>query len=71
MQMGKMVSDEELMLNVWEAHSLSSSTQRLGRVINDLKTILTKAGVLDPVIYRIMGRGYMLDNKYVLTLYAK
>ncbi|WP_434638885.1 winged helix-turn-helix domain-containing protein [Klebsiella sp. I138] len=68
---GAVVSDESLMLNVWEENSLSSSTQRLGQVIKALKNIIVKAGIEEPVIFRLPGRGYTLDSGLVFPMYSK
>lgn len=68
---GIVVSDEALMLNVWEENSLSSSTQRLGQVIKDLKNVLAKAGIDEHIIFRVPGKGYVLDSGLVFPMYSK
>ena len=41
----RLVSDEELMINVWEKNNLRPSAQRLWQVIQSLKSRLHQAGV--------------------------
>ncbi len=41
----RLVSDEELMINVWEKNNLRPSAQHLWQVIQSLKSRLHRAGV--------------------------
>ena len=53
----RLVSDEELMINVWEKNNLRPSAQRLWQVIQTLKSRLNQAGVESTLIVRVICEG--------------
>ncbi|WP_431224304.1 winged helix-turn-helix domain-containing protein [Serratia sp. L9] len=63
------VSREELLSNVWEASSLSSSYPRLLQVVNKLKEDLQLLGVPSDFINYDRGKGYSLNCSQLLYLY--
>ncbi|MHA7845134.1 winged helix-turn-helix domain-containing protein [Serratia sp. D1N4] len=65
------VSREELLSNVWEASSLSSSYPRLLQVVKKLEEDLQYLGVPDDFINYSRGEGYSITCKYILKLYFK
>ncbi|WP_337048562.1 winged helix-turn-helix domain-containing protein [Serratia fonticola] len=65
------VSNQELLVQVWENHNLSSSTTRLTQVISELKARLSKIGIADDFIKSSRGKGYTLRGASVTPLYIK
>lgn len=66
-----LIRDEHIMKNVWEIHGLKASGPRLWQVVNDLKNKLAKVGVDNNFIMRVEGRGYLLNNLYVESIYIR
>ena len=67
----KNVSKEELFLNIWEASNLSSSTQRLWQVINNLSKKLSLVGLPSDFILNNKGRGYTINFEDVTPIYYR
>jgi DNA-binding winged helix-turn-helix (wHTH) protein len=65
------VSNQELLVQVWENYNLSSSTTRLTQVISELKARLSKIGIADDFIKSSRGKGYTLRGAHVTPLYIK
>lgn len=63
------VSREELLSNVWEASSLSSSYPRLLQVVNKLKEDLHFLDVPSDFITYSRGKGYTITCSNILRLY--
>ena len=49
----RMVSDEELMVHVWEKNDLRPSSQRLWQVMQNLRRILKDIGIEQEIILRV------------------
>jgi len=64
------VTDSELMENVWDRHGLSSSTQRVWQVMSNLKSKLFFLGLSDDVILRVSKKGYLLKGDSVERLFS-
>lgn len=64
------VTDSELMENVWDKHGLSSSTQRVWQVMSNLKSKLFFLGLSDDVILRVSKKGYLLKGDSVERLFS-
>jgi DNA-binding winged helix-turn-helix (wHTH) protein len=65
------VSNQELLVQVWENYNLSSSTTRLAQVVTELKARLSKIGIADDFIKSERGKGYTLRGAAVTPLYIK
>ncbi|MDV1364421.1 winged helix-turn-helix domain-containing protein [Enterobacter roggenkampii] len=65
------ISKEELFEEIWEAHNLSPSTQRLWQVLHNLKNKLKLLGLNDDFIHNIKGRGYIINNPDVIPVYYR
>lgn len=65
------ISKEELFEEIWEAHNLSPSTQRLWQVLHNLKNKLKLLGLNDDFIHNIKGRGYIINNPDVTPVYYR
>ncbi|AKZ72385.1 winged helix-turn-helix domain-containing protein [Enterobacter roggenkampii] len=65
------ISKEELFEEIWEAHDLSPSTQRLWQVLHNLKNKLKLLGLNDDFIHNIKGRGYIINNPDVIPVYYR
>ncbi|WP_157834736.1 MULTISPECIES: helix-turn-helix domain-containing protein [unclassified Serratia (in: enterobacteria)] len=65
------VSNQELLVQVWENHNLSSSTTRLMQVISELKSRLEKIGLANDFIKASRGKGYTLRGASITPLYIK
>ena len=66
----RLVSDEELMINVWEKNNLRPSAQRLWQVIQTLKSRLNQAGVESTLIVRVKCAGYYINPACVAEIYS-
>ncbi|WP_254072868.1 winged helix-turn-helix domain-containing protein [Pantoea agglomerans] len=64
------VTDSELMENVWDKHGLNSSTQRVWQVMSNLKSKLFFLGLSDDVILRVSKKGYLLKSDSVERLFS-
>ncbi|QIA54328.1 winged helix-turn-helix domain-containing protein [Pantoea agglomerans] len=64
------VTDSELMENVWDRHGLISSTQRVWQVMSNLKSKLFFLGLSDDVILRVSKKGYLLKSDSVERLFS-
>ncbi|WP_240769905.1 winged helix-turn-helix domain-containing protein [Pantoea agglomerans] len=64
------VTDSELMENVWDKHGLSSSTQRVWQVMSNLKSKFFFLGLSDDVILRVSKKGYLLKSDSVERLFS-
>jgi len=64
------VTDSELMENVWDKHGLSSSTQRVWQVMSNLKSKLFFLGLSDDLILRVSKKGYLLKGDSVERLFS-
>ncbi|MGA5653521.1 winged helix-turn-helix domain-containing protein [Rahnella contaminans] len=56
----RIVSNNEIMIQVWENHQLSASSQRLWQVMRELKKKLSLPGLPEEFIMRIESKGYFL-----------
>ncbi len=65
------VTDQELMLNVWELNGLSASRPRLWQVMNALDKKLAVLGLQEKLIIRVPKKGYIVPADMVMCLYCK
>lgn len=63
------ISKEDILAYVWEAHNLSSSSQRLWHAINELKQKLSAIGLPDNFILSVRNGGYLINNHKICTLF--
>lgn len=66
----RMVSDEELMVHVWEKNDLRPSSQRLWQVMQNLRRILKDIGIEQEIILRVKTQGYYINSHYVTSVYS-
>lgn len=64
------VTDDEIIFNVWEKNQLSGTYSRLWQVIQNLKQKLYDAGVESELFIRVRGKGYYLMNDKITPLYT-
>jgi len=64
----KPVPKDELFEEIWEAHDLSPSTQRLWQVLHNLNN---KLGLPEDFIRNIKGRGYTINYPDVIPVYYR
>lgn len=65
------VSDEEIILNVWEKNELSGTYNRLWQVMQNLNRNLKKLGVKNELFTRVRGTGYCLVIDKITPLYTR
>lgn len=65
------ITDNEILLHVWELNGLQGSTSRLREVARILKKILLKAGLSEGIFHRADRKGYLVNHQRVLTLYCE
>jgi len=65
------IDKDDVMKNVWDNFSLSSSSQRLWQTVNDVRKILSCFDLSDDFIKNIHGSGYVIDNTKVAVLYMR
>lgn len=63
------VTDEEILLHVWDKNDLSGTRTRLWQVMRELQRKLYLAGVKKNVFIRIKGKGYLIEPGEVKPLY--
>ncbi|QNK33226.1 winged helix-turn-helix domain-containing protein [Serratia sp. JUb9] len=68
---GEIILNDEILLNVWDKHELSSSTQRLWQVMQALKQRLNVVGIPDDFIIRVETKGFFIREGVVTPLYYK
>lgn len=61
----KIITDQELLINIWDKYGLSSSSQRLWLVMRELKVILCGFNVSDDLFLRVENNGYLVDVAFV------
>lgn len=61
----KIITDQELLINIWDKYGLSSSSQRLWLVMRELKVILGGFNVSDDLFIRVENNGYLVDVAFV------
>ncbi|EMM5417193.1 helix-turn-helix domain-containing protein [Citrobacter amalonaticus] len=64
------VSDDEIIFNVWEKNQLSGTYSRLWQVMQNLKQKLDEVGVENEMFIRVRGKGYYLMNDKITPLYT-
>lgn len=62
---GEIITDQELLANIWDKYGLSSSSQRLWLVMRELKVILSGFNVSDDLFIRVENNGYLVDVAFV------
>lgn len=67
----KPVPKEELFAEIWEAHNLNPSTQRLWQVLHNLNNKLSLSGLPKDFILNIRGRGYIINYPDVIPVYYR
>lgn len=67
---GKVVTDNEIMANVWEANDLKASSQRLWQVMDNLKSALQCVGINEDLIMRVNSNGYLIRGDLIFNLYT-
>lgn len=65
------VTDDEIILNVWEKNELSGTYNRLWQVMQNLNKNLNKLGVREGLFMRVRGKGYYLISDKVIPLYTR
>lgn len=61
----EVITDPELLKNIWDKYGLSSSSQRLWLVMRELKVILCGFNVSDDLFIRVENNGYLVDVAFV------
>lgn len=67
----EMITDEELMENVWENNNLRASNARVWQVMRELKNRLREAGLDEELVYRVGRKGYLKRGLDIEYLYSK
>lgn len=65
------VTDEEIIFNVWERNNLSGTYNRLWQVMQNLKKIFSKVGIENELFIRVRGKGYYLRGDIITPLYTR
>ncbi len=65
------VTDDEIILNVWEKNELSGTYNRLWQVMQNLNKKLNKLGIKSELFMRVRGKGYYLINDKITPLYTR
>lgn len=64
------VSDDEIIFNVWEKNQLSGTYSRLWQVMQNLKQKIDDVGVESELFIRVRGKGYYLMSDKITPLYT-
>lgn len=65
------ISDDELMLNVWEKHNLRASSHRLWQVARDMKKNLKEIGLTQDIFFRAERRGFVVNQKLISPIFQR
>ncbi len=65
------VTDDEIIFNVWEKNDLSGTYNRLWQVMQNLNKNFDKLGIKSKVFMRVRGEGYYLVNEKITPLYTQ
>ncbi|KFC76665.1 winged helix-turn-helix domain-containing protein [Buttiauxella agrestis] len=65
----RIISYNEIMMNVWEMYNLSSSNQRLWQVLHELENKLHSIGVMKGFFSKIEKKGISVNAGVLTTLY--
>ncbi|MFA1240769.1 winged helix-turn-helix domain-containing protein [Serratia odorifera] len=65
------VTDDEIIINVWERNDLSGTYNRLWQVMQNLNRNLSKLGIKSNLFVRVRGKGYYLVNDKITPLYTR
>lgn len=66
-----LITDDQIMINVWEANDLRASTHRLWQVIRGLKLKLREIGITEDIFCRVSRSGFVVSNCKVVPIYRK
>lgn len=66
---GDFISDDEIMMRVWEDNELRASTHRLWQVIKNLRYKLTDVGMTEVFFTRTGRNGFVVNLSEVTKLY--
>lgn len=67
----RVVTDDEIIFNVWEKNDLSGTCSRLWQVMQDLKGKLYKVGIDNDLFIRVRGKGYCVIQEKITPLYTR
>lgn len=65
------ISDEDIMMIVWEKNGLQSSGHRLWQVARDAKYKLHEAGLRIELYYRKNRKGFQINAHYIVALHRE
>lgn len=65
------VTDDEIIFNVWEKNKLTGTYSRLWQVMQDLKRKLSMVGIDSDLFMRVRGKGYYLIPEKITPLYTR
>lgn len=65
------ITDDDILRNVWEMNGLSGTYSRLWQVMQNLNKKLNKLGVVDELFARTRGKGYYITEGKVVPLYIR
>lgn len=68
---GTIISNADILINVWDKYNLSSSNQRLWQVMQSLKIKLSLVGVPNDFIMRVESKGYYVRENMLTVLYGE
>lgn len=64
------ITDDEIIYNVWERNNLLGTHSRLWQVMQNLKRSLNKVGIETELFIRVRGKGYYLRSDIITPLYT-
>lgn len=67
----ELISDEELMDNIWEKHNLRASNARLWQVMREMRNRLSEAGLTKEIFYRVGRKGYVVRANEIDVFYSE
>ncbi|WP_420301033.1 winged helix-turn-helix domain-containing protein [Enterobacter sp. BNK-8] len=67
----EIISDEELMDNIWEKHNLRASNARLWQVMREMRNRLSEAGLTKEIFYRVGRKGYVVRANEIEVFFSE
>lgn len=65
------ITDDDILRNVWEKNGLSGTHSRLWQVMQSLNKKLNKIGVKSDLFMRVRGKGYSVIDGKIVPLYTR
>lgn len=67
----EVITDDDLLRNIWEKNGLSGTHSRLWQVMKNLNRNINELGIENDLFMRVRGKGYYVSGGKVTPLYTR